>query len=109
MFTVHITREAERDINGALDYLLAQDAFQAAADLWAEFEKAFTSLGKFPLRGHIPPELVEFPDKRIREIHASVYRIIYRVVENQVYILFVVDGRRNIQSALLDRALRFNQ
>jgi plasmid stabilization system protein ParE len=58
-YSVHITREAENDISAALEYLLAQNAEQAAVELWQAFEKSFASLAKFPLRGHLPPELAE--------------------------------------------------
>ena len=107
MFTVHIASAAEGDMEAALDYLLAQDARGAALDLWQAFEKAFASLEMFPLRGHVPPELHFYPDKRIREVHVYAYRLSYRVVEEDVYILFVADGRRDIQQALIERALRF--
>lgn len=107
MFGVHVTKAAEGDIESAIDYLLSQGADDAALGLWQAFEEAFASLKKLPLRGHFPPELGEHPDKRIREIHVSVYRLIYRVIENEVYILFVSDGRRDIQKTLLERALRF--
>ena len=109
MYKVHITRQAEEDVNSIIDYLLSQEALQTARDLWSEFEKAFASLDKFPLRGHIPPELAEYPDKRIREVHASVYRIVYRISDKQVYILLVADGRRDLQSILVERALRITQ
>jgi len=107
MFNVHVTRRAEEDIAAVLDYLLAQDAAEAAADLWQGFEDAFASLKCYPARGHVPPELLEYPDKRIRELHVGVYRLMYRYFEQDVYILFVADGRRNIQDALLERVLRF--
>ncbi len=107
MFAVHVTKAVEGDIESAIDYLLSQGAEGPALELWQAFEGAFASLKTLPLRGHFPPELEEHPDKRIREIHASVYRLIYRIIENEVYILFVTDGRRDIQKTLLERALRF--
>jgi len=107
-FTVHITRRAQEDIAAVLDYLLAQDdAVSAAVSLWRDFEEAFASLKRYPARGHIPPELQDYPDKRIRELHVGVYRLIYRSFAEDVHILFIADGRRNIQDTLLERALRF--
>lgn len=107
MFDVHVTRHAEEDVASILDYLLVQDAAEVAVELWQRFEDAFTSLKHYPARGHVPPELLEYPDRRIRELHVGVYRLIYRWFEKDVYILFVADGRRNIQDALLERVLRF--
>lgn len=107
MFSVQITKAAEDDVAAIINYLLAQGADDVAAELWEGFEEAFRTLRTFPLRGHTPPELAEYPDKHIRELHVSVYRLIYRVIREEVFILFVADGRRNIAKALLDRALRF--
>ena len=107
MFTVYITRRAEEDIAAVLDYLFTQDAIETAVELWQQFENALASLERYPARGHTAPELLEYPDKRIRELHVGVYRLIYRYFEEDVYILFVADGRRDIQDSLLERVLRF--
>jgi toxin ParE1/3/4 len=107
MFTVHITKLAEDDLNAIIDYLLFQDADSVALELWEDFEAAFNSLREFPSRGHLPPELHEYPDKRIREMHVGVYRVIYRIRNNEVFVLFIADSRRDIQKLLLDRALTF--
>ena len=107
-YQVHITEGAEADISSVVDYLFAQDESEVAAQLLQEFAKAFKSLEELPHRGHFPPELAELPDKNIRELHVSVYRLIYRIVEQEVLILFVADGRRNIQQALINRTLRLS-
>lgn len=107
MFSVHITKAAEDDLDAVMDYLLVQGADAVAVELWQDFEEAFAALQTLPLRGHTPPELVEHPDKRIREIHVSVYRLVYRVVRDEVFILFIADGRRDIEKTLIERALRF--
>jgi toxin ParE1/3/4 len=107
MFAVHVTQAAMDDLSSILDYLLGQDAVSAASALWQDFEDAFDSLRELPLRGHIPPELADHPDKRIREIHVSVYRLVYRIIHDEVFILFIVDGRRDMQKSLVERALRF--
>ncbi|MDR2744124.1 MAG: type II toxin-antitoxin system RelE/ParE family toxin [Desulfovibrio sp.] len=107
MFSVHLSKLAEDGLNAIMDYLLSQDADSATLELWENFEDAFNSLREFPSRGHLPPELHEYPDKHIREIHVGVYRVIYRIRNNEVFVLFIADSRRDIQKLLLDRALVF--
>jgi toxin ParE1/3/4 len=41
-----------------------------------------------------------------REIHFKPYRIIYQIVESDVYIHAVLDGRRDLQELLEIRLLR---
>ena len=107
-YQVSITQGAEADIMSTIDFLLPQGDDDFAGQLLQEFSNAFKSLEQFLSRGHFPPELAELPDKAIRELHVNVYRLIYRIVEQNVFILFVADGRRNIQQALVNRAMRLS-
>ena len=108
-YQVIITEGAEADISSIVDYLLAQDESEVAAQLAQEFAETFKSLEQLPHRGHFSPELAELPDKNIRELHVGVYRLIYRITEQEALILFVADSRRNIQQALINRTLRHSR
>lgn len=59
-----------------------------------------------PERGHIPQELARVVVTHYREIHIKVYRIVYQVIESDVYIHCILDGRRDIQAILEHRLLR---
>ena len=41
-----------------------------------------------------------------RELHFKPYRLIYRIMDKQVIVYCVVDGRRDMQSFLLRRLIR---
>ena len=64
------------------------------------------TIDKVPERGHITPELKILDVTDYREIHYQVYRIIYRVKDNEVFIYAVLHGRRDIQTLLRERLLR---
>lgn len=68
-------------------------------------EKAFTSLSESPERGAYPKELLALGIREYREIFFRPYRIIYRSVEKNVYVLLIVDGRRDMQMLLQRRLL----
>ncbi len=42
--------------------------------------------------------------REYREIFFKLYRMIYRVMENNVYVLVIADGRRDMQAFLQRRA-----
>jgi prevent-host-death family protein len=69
-----------------------------------KIEKAFASLTENPQRGAYPKELLALGLREYREIFFKPYRIIYRVMAENVYVLVVADGRRDMQ-ALLQRRL----
>jgi toxin ParE1/3/4 len=47
-------------------------------------------------RGHTPPELERIGIYEYREIHYKPYRIIYQIIESDVYVHCVLDGRREL-------------
>ena len=70
-----------------------------------QIEKAFSSLSEYPERGNYPTELLDIGIREYREIFSRPYRIIYRVMENNVYVLLIADGRRDMQTLLQRRLL----
>jgi toxin ParE1/3/4 len=62
-------------------------------------------LSKFPERGVYPKELIALGIREYREVFFKPYRIIYRIKDKNVYVLLIVDGRREMQSLLRRRML----
>ena len=71
-----------------------------------QIEKGFTSLSENPQRGTYPKELLAIGLREYREIFFKPYRIIYRVMGENVYILVIADGRRDMQVLLQRRLLQ---
>jgi plasmid stabilization system protein ParE len=69
-------------------------------------EKAARRLKSFPERGHALPELAPMGIQDVQEITNGPYRIIYKVLDNAVHILACIDGRRDVEQVLIQRALR---
>jgi toxin ParE1/3/4 len=62
-------------------------------------------LSEFPERGAYPKELLALGVREYREIFFKPYRIIYRVLNKNDYVLLIADGRRDMQSLLQRRLL----
>ena len=54
--------------------------------------------------GAFPAELLALGIKRYRQVFFKPYRVIYRVLDDNVAVMLIVDGRRNLKS-LLERRL----
>ena len=67
-------------------------------------EEAFTGLAEHPQRGAFPKELLDIGIREYREVFFKPYRIIYRVTGENVYVLLIADGRRDMRT-LLERRL----
>jgi len=62
-----------------------------------------SSLYTIPERCHIVPELKDQGIMQYRELIVPPWRIMFRIAEMKVYVLSVLDSRRNIEDILLKR------
>ena len=69
-------------------------------------ERALSSLADNPHGGTYPKELLDIGIREYREVFFKPYRIIYRVMASNVYVLVVADGRRDMQSLLQRRCCK---
>ena len=104
-FLVQLTDDAARDLEEIYDYIDRHDESGRADYVLEQIEKAFSSLSEYPERGNYPTELLDIGIREYREIFFRPYRIIYRVMENNVYVLLIADGRRDMQTLLQRRLL----
>ena len=63
------------------------------------------NLTTFPERGSQPKELRLLGIKEYRQAFFKPYRIIYRVIDEQVVVYVIADGRRDMQTLLSRRLL----
>ena len=105
-FLVQLTDDAARDLEEICDYIDRHDAPGRADVVLDQIEKALQSLSEHPRRGNYPKELLDLGIREYREIFFRPYRIIYRVIESNVYVLVIADGRRDMQSLLQRRLLQ---
>ena len=103
---VQLTDDATRDLEEICDYIDRHDVPGRADYVLEQIEKAFSILSEYPERGNYPTELLDIGIREYREIFFRPYRIIYRVMENNVYVLLIADERRDMQTLLQRRLLR---
>lgn len=106
IFRIFLTDGASRDVEELYDYIASHDSPGKADDVLEQIEKAFSNLAENPKRGTYPKELLAVGIREYREIFFKPYRIIYRVVGDNVYVMVIADGRRDMQTLLQRRLLR---
>ncbi|HHH47293.1 MAG TPA: type II toxin-antitoxin system RelE/ParE family toxin [Gammaproteobacteria bacterium] len=100
------TEPALSDLNEVAEYI-ALDNFGAAACLVQEVFSAVERLEAHPKSGRRPPELER--KTRYREVVIGPCRVFYRVEDDEVYILYVMRGERELRVFLLqDRAKEYS-
>lgn len=104
-FQVVITEDAENDLEDIVTYMAKHDSPRAAQYVLSRILDIADSLTAVPSRGTSPKELRALGDQEYRQVFFKPYRLIYRVVEQQVVIYVITDGRRDLQSLLARRLL----
>ena len=105
-YTVQILAEAEEDLFKIYQYVASHDSPGKAKTLYESLKEAILSLDCQPTRGHVPPELERLDVWEFLEIHYKPYRIIYQILEMDVFVHCVFDGRRHLDDILQERLLR---
>lgn len=103
-FAVHMSEDAARDLEGICDYIDRRDSPAHATHVLDRIEKEFASLSEHPLRCAFPKELLDIGIREYREVFFKPYQIICRVMDENVYVLLIAGGRRDMRT-LLERRL----
>lgn len=101
-YQVFWTQTAQQDLQRIIEYIAAGSEIQARRVYLSIKEKA-DNLRQMPLQGRIIPELRYYSILIYRELISPPWRIIYKTEEKKVWVLAVIDGRRNVEDILLNR------
>ena len=103
--SVHLTEPALADLLAINDYYLLQVSDRAAANIIDSLESTVNSLADLNERGSVPKELLVLGITQYRQLIVKPYRIIYQHSPEQVIVHAVLDGRRDMQTLLMQRLI----
>ena len=101
---VLISTQAKQDLRSIIRYVAQHDSLGKGERLLDKIMDTCNGPAMQPDRGAWPPELLALGVRSYRQVHFKPYRVIYRVVGQNVVVLVIADGQRNIL-ALLERRL----
>ena len=103
---VHVTQFAEDDLIEIVDYYESINKGYVEKII-SEFETNVMSLKDFPYSGRIVPELYRQGIENYRELIQGYYRIVYEIIENVVYVISIIDGRRNFEDIIISKLTHY--
>jgi toxin ParE1/3/4 len=104
-YEVLLTAGAERDLEAIYDYIAETDGQARADHVLDQLLEVSERLADLPERGAHPKELLALGIREYRQLFFKPYRVIYRVIDRQVFIVLIADGRRDMQALLTRRLL----
>lgn len=99
--------DAARDDLRAIAFHIAIDSLENALEVVDALERRAALLARLSTRGRVVPELRRLAGTRFREVIEAPWRIVYRVEDTSVFVVAVIDSRRDLQTWLLQQAARF--
>jgi toxin ParE1/3/4 len=107
-----VTRKVQRseaaveDLLGIVDSLFTDAGLDVALETEQRLDAAIESLAELSSRGRVVPELRVHGINTYREIIVLPYRILYRVEPREVWVVAVLDHRRDLTALLHERVSR---
>ena len=98
------THVAEKDLKEIIEHISA-DSPRNALRILKNIKKKASDLYTLPERGRIVPELQDQGISQYRELVIPPWRLIYRIAERKIFVLSVIDSRRNVEDILLNRLI----
>ena len=99
------TTSAKSDLLNIVAYI-KKDSPSIANDIYLKIRNKAHSSNFFPLKGRVVPELQKEGITFYREVISSPWRIVYKVGNDTVYIMAILDSRQNIEELLLQKILK---
>ena len=98
------TNVVESDLKDIIEYI-SIDSPQNALRILKNIKQKTSELYTLPERNRIVPELQDQGILQYREMIIPPWRLIYRIAERKVYVLSLIDSRRNVEDILLKRLI----
>ena len=95
---------AENDLREIIGFISVESPGNALTIL-KKIKERSSSLYTLPERGRIVPELQDQGISQYRELVIPPWRLIYRIAERKIFVLSVIDSRRNVEDILLNRLI----
>lgn len=104
-FAVEWAESADQDLSRIVGHIAIDSVIDALSAL-ERIKSQAEALKEFPERGRVVPELASQGVYVYREKVVAPWRLIYRIGDERVYVLAVVDSRRNLEDVLLERLMK---
>ena len=104
-YHVKMTQGAEKDFFEIIDFI-AENNPRTALIIIEKIKKKIDALDHFPYRGSYVPELLAKNIKDFRQITEHPWKIYYKIIENKVYVMAIIDSRRNLKDILMNKLIK---
>lgn len=106
-YKVFWNKSAETDLNDIIDHIIENGGINTAFEIYQKIKDRAELLKSSPEQGRVVPELTMFTTK-YREIIIRPWRLIYKIDEQAIKVLLILDGRRNTEDILYEKLIKYS-
>jgi toxin ParE1/3/4 len=99
------SQDASDDLVDIVTYIKENSSKNIAKEIYQRIISHVEKVEGFPETGRVVPELMAIGIIDIREIIETPWRIMYRNTLNEIQIISVIDGRRNVEEILFRKVI----
>jgi len=99
------SQDASDDLIEIITYIRDKSGKKIATEIYQRIINHVEKIEILPKGGRIVPELISIGVLDIREIIETPWRIFYRILTDEIQIISVIDGRRNIEEILYKKVI----
>jgi len=104
-YRVVVPPSVKNDLKGIVEYHYEINRTYSKK-LFDKIIQRIRELETFPEKGRIVPELRDHNIVDYKELIEEYFRIVYRVFDEEVLLISIIDGRRNVEEVLIQKLKR---
>jgi plasmid stabilization system protein ParE len=99
------TADAEESFNEILEYSMEKFGESRTQKLYEKIISKIDLLSSVSLKSKLSQDLKDIGINNIYELVESPWRIFYKIQNDKVIILLILDGRRNVEEVLISKVI----
>jgi toxin ParE1/3/4 len=99
------SRDASDDLMEIIAFIANRSGKKMARDIYSRIKAKVESVRRFPATGRVVPELASIGVTDIHELIEPPWRVFYKIHQNELRVLSVIDGRRNTEDILYRKVI----
>ncbi|MBN2650995.1 MAG: type II toxin-antitoxin system RelE/ParE family toxin [Spirochaetales bacterium] len=99
------SQDASNDLYNIVAYVKEKSGKSIAFDIYNRIIEKVEILLNYPETGRTVPELINIGILDFRELIEAPWRIFYKISDTHIYIVSIIDGRRNVEEILYGKVI----
>lgn len=99
------TKDAEEFFNEILEYLMEKSGESITRKIYDRLISKIDLLSSVSFKSKVSQDLKDIGINDVYELIESPWRIFYKLRNNEVAVLLIIDGRRNVEEILISKVI----